>query len=224
MNPNFKTNRFLEAAIAEGTFKWEQEKAPKAEGLDPTIIRATMLDEEVVKITIPKDATIEKKDLDPAGTYFEVRFAGVQICCRDFEPKAGTKVTVRAEMCIRTWEPLGASERQTEKNVYRNYELFVDAYYSDVQATCLLLVYETQTKEYGMGTQFGRRHPDMVGEGGHYCHVSGDRKRNYHFQFVAERKPSRKPVMAEALAKAGVGTDVPLHHGERLGGQPGWDD
>ncbi len=205
LNSGFKTNRFLEDAIARGTLKWEREKPASREGLDPTLIRAYTLEKEVVRIEIPADAKIElHKNENPNDTYWDVQFAGVHVYCYNFEPMVGTMISVLAELCVRTWEPVGGSERTDGKTCYRNYELFVDAYFTQNTAKCDLIVYATQDKEYGNGIEVGRRYPDMMGDSGHYCHVSGDRKRNYHFQFVAQRKPHRKPVMAEALAKAGV--------------------
>lgn len=187
-------NPMVERDLGAFTFVREQIKPPAKEGMDATKIRTHKGAEIIVKFKMPQIDLDDMTAPDLPLPFKHGKMNGVDVHFHDgFVPKAGETYTVKAELFMKTVERCNPDGSELKQG-WRNYYYFLDLRLTEDVATKELVVHDTSDPDY---TGSGRTYPDQIFDG-HFCHLSGDKKRNTHIQF----KPIRSTETAFAQAFA----------------------
>ncbi|MCX6714965.1 MAG: hypothetical protein NTX72_04060 [Candidatus Uhrbacteria bacterium] len=197
-------NTIMERDLSTCEFVREQIKPPAKEGMDATKIRTYKMGECVVEFTLPADLVCDIMTVPGVGDILHAKVNGVDIHFHGgFQPTAGQLFTLSCETFVKTVERCKPDGSETNQG-WRNYYYFLDLRPTMEDATKKLDIRDTASPNYNSE---GRRFEDQIFDG-HFCHVSGDKKRDTHIAFTslktgdtsmaqafADRRP-RRPVLA----------------------------
>lgn len=151
-----------------------REKAPAREGMDPTLIKMYCLWEGDVRLKLNELNFKAEQHPDPEiGQYLVGEDRGVKVHLHGGLEALLPSLSYHVRVMMRTWEPVGAAERNGGARAFRNYDLYLDVVGIAPDPAGLKLSILNGHQRHELGIPSNVINPDEMT----FSHISMDLKR-----------------------------------------------